>query len=170
MGSTTIGLTGLALLGIALGAAGCDKSKDDCVRVVCDFTHVSVNVVDNDGDASDATSVSFTIHPYNEDGDLMSEDELDDAGIDITEEHQASCVEASDGTCPTWNAAAGFGEYTISGVLKDDETGDILDTDQLVDAVQLPYPDGPPDDCCGYTNAVETSIKLDKDGDEDTGS
>lgn len=141
---------------------GCNKEKDACVRVVCDFTRVVVSVVDADGEEGTATTVTYTIHPYNTDGEPMTEDELDEAGVDITEKHDAACVAADDGSCPTWNAAAGFGDYTISGILNDEDSGAQLDTDQV--SISLPYPDGPPDDCCGFTSSVATSLTLDEEG------
>lgn len=156
----------VVLLGAATGVAGCDSDKDACLRVVCDFTRVAVSVVDADGDEGTASEVYFTIHPYSEGSTKMTEDELDEAEVDITEKHDAACVEAEDGSCPAWNAAAGFGEYTISGILNDEDSGDQLDTDQIV--VSLPYPDGPPDDCCGYTDSTTGTLTLDEEGESET--
>lgn len=150
---------------LALGA-GCNKEKDACVRVVCDFTRVVVSVVDADGEAGTASKVTFTIHPYNDDGEPMTEDELDDAGVDLTKEREAACVADENGDCPTWNAAAGFGDYTISGFLNDEETGSALDTDLVT--ISLPFPDGQPDECCGYTNSVDATLTLDEDGEVGT--
>ena len=138
------GARGAAALAAVLAlSAGCNKDKNACVRVVCDFTRVAVSIVDADGEP-------------------MTEDELDEAGVDITEKRDAACVLDDNDDCSTWNAAAGFGDYTISGFLNDDETGEQLDTDLI--SVPLPYPDGQPDDCCGYTNSVSATMTLDKDG------
>ena len=161
-GMLTGGRGAAALAAVGALSAGCNKDENSCVRVVCDFTRVAVSIVDADGEVGNATTVSFTVHPYNTDGQPMTEDELDEAGVDITEKRDAACVLDNDDNCSLWNAAAGFGDYTISGFLNDDETGEQLDTDLI--SVPLPYPDGQPDDCCGYTNSVSATMTLDKDG------
>ncbi len=137
------------------------KGDDKCAEVDCDYTHVTVEIVDDEDEASLATRVTFTLHPYKDNGVLMTEDELDDAGIDVEEVRQASCVSADEDECARWIAAAGFGVYTFTAVLADEEEGTQIKTQCQLD---LPPPTDPEDKaCCGLVATDETEMTLDED-------
>ena len=148
------------------GQLGC--KKNECITVDCDYTHVTVQIVDNDGEPGDATSVTYTFHPYDKNNNLMDDDELKVADVDPDEVRDANCANRDEDTdeCPTWVMANSFGEYTVTAQLKD-EDGNIVDTETTV--VELLYPASSENKaCCGLVATDEVELVLDKDGDPDT--
>lgn len=162
--------------GIQVGVPGC--SKDECVSVACDYTHVTVSIVtdglDDDGnpEAGTASRVVYTVLPYNEDGDLMSEDELEESGFNPEQLREASCANRNEdeGTCDTWVAGAGFGQYEITAFLCDEEDESYqppcnIDNPLLLDrssgTADLTVPaDEKATACCGKVSADAIDITL----------
>lgn len=151
-------LTGLGVIaGLAL--AGCEDEK--CDTVTCGYTHVLISVVDTEGEVGHASAVTFTFHPLNEDGDeLMTEDELDEANVDPDLKRKASCSPTTDDEeiCDTWIAEAGFGQYTITGSLKNDE-GTVVDDDQVTVTIAVPSR-SENQACCGLVATETATLTL----------
>lgn len=153
----------LALLGASyLLFPGCGN---DCAGVHCDTTRVELYITDADGEASGASRVTYTLHPYDDEGELMDETELDDADIDITEARKPLCGhEDEDGNCAVWVAEAGFGLYSFDADLVED--GLTVATNSVV--VDLPPP-AKGKNCCGKVDSAEAELVLDPDAAGDTG-
>jgi hypothetical protein len=162
-----IGLGIATGLGWALAFIACGQDNK-CRAVDCDYTHVRVDLVDASGDETSATKVTYTVHPFDDAGVLMSEDELDDAGIDVDKSYTASCGSDDEDDCSIWIAAAGFGEYTFTAtVAADEDTGQDYTTKKVI---CLPPPDSSDNEsCCGIVDSREKEIVVDPDAASDTG-
>lgn len=143
-------------LGVAMGLGGalafvaCGKDDNKCRTVSCGYTFARVDIIDEDGDEASATKVTYTLTPYNDDGTLMDEDQLHDAGVDPDESHDATCGSDDEDDCSVWIAAAGFGVYTFSAEVDDDD-GNLEATGE--ETVNVPPPDASEESvCCGLIN------------------
>jgi len=154
-------------LGATLAFIACGQDNK-CRAVSCDYTHVRVDLVDADGDETSATKVSYKVHPFNSAGVLMTDEEADDAGIDLDKTYNASCGSDDEDDCTIWIAAAGFGEYTLTAtVAADDDTGEDYKTTKVI---CLPPPDSSDNEaCCGLVDSREKDMVVDPDADADTG-
>ncbi len=155
-----------ALMGAALAhtLSACKRDKTDCADVRCDYTHVTLSVVDAEGDESYATKLTYTFWPYGKGSTKMSEDEAEDAGYDLEENRKAHCLSEDDEECALWVADAGFGEYVFTGVLAGDDEEDPTYT--VTCKVSIPIPaSSENEDCCGLVATEETDLLLDPDGD-----
>ena len=154
-------------LGAALALLSCGH-EDKCRAVSCDYTHIRLDLVDASGSETSATKVTYTVHPFNDAGELMSDEELDDAGIDADKSYTATCGSDDEEDCSVWVAAAGFGEYTFTAtVAADDDTGQDYTTRKVV---CLPPPDTSDNEaCCGLVDSREKDMVVDPDASSDTG-
>lgn len=170
--------------GIQMGVPGCNKNE--CIDVACDYTHVTVHIVtdslDDDGnpEAGTASRVIYSVNPYNEDGEPMSEDELDESGFS-TSPREASCANRNEdeGTCDTWVVGAGFGKYEITAFLCDEDDDDyeppcgndksktyfLGEVSGVVDLTvptedELAKVDEPQLSCCGSVHSDELELEL----------
>ena len=149
-------------------SAGCGGK--DCSTTDCDYTHITVSFVDTSGDASEATTVTYMLTAaYNDDGTVMSDSQLSDAGIDLTEVHDAVCAsrDTDTNTCATWVLASGFATYAISAEL-DDSDGTFEDSTTLTVDLTVPT-SSPHESCCGLVNSDAETMTLDSSGSGDTG-
>lgn len=143
--------------------SGCGTGE--CEGLVCDYTHITLLFVDAEDEPADATRVTYTRNPYNDEGELLTAEELEEAGIDITEVHEATCTarDESTGECPTWVITDGFGVYTITAVLEDDDG--VVEATETLD-VDLTVPTSGKDKaCCGLVHAEEQTVTLDPEAD-----
>lgn len=135
--------------------------KNECATVDCDYTHVTLDIVDDEGEESWASKVTYTLVPYDDKGKLMDEDALDDAGIDPDEVRKAACVGADQDECARWVAAAGFGVYTFTAVMADTDEGTEIQVQCKLDLA--PPTSSENKGCCGLVSTDDTELILDED-------
>ena len=162
-----IGQTLGILFGFGVGLvppSGC-KGTGECDGVACDYTHITVHIVDANGEPATASEVTYTVTRYDDDGAL-------DTAEDATESGSATCTarDADTGECPTWVIMDGFGQFTVSAVLSvaDGGSGTPVspDPDEPIDLAQPT--NSKTKTCCGLVASDEVTLIVDPDA--DTGS